>query len=155
MSNIRHTKLKASMLLVSSRSYLSEIYRSQVLTHWGRVTHICVGKLNIIGSDNGSSPRRRQAIILTNAGLLLIGSLGTNFSEILLEILTYSFKKMCLKVSSAKRRPFCLGLNVLSREWRCSWSSAGRRCSNYIWMINNFIVYIGAAFIKDLRAILK
>ena len=28
---------------------------------------------------------------------------------------------------------------VLSREWRCSWSSAGRRCSNYIWVINNFI----------------
>ena len=23
------------------------------LTHWGRVTHICVGKLTIIGSDNG------------------------------------------------------------------------------------------------------
>ena len=33
------------------------------LTHWGRVTHICVGKLTIIGSDNGLSPARRQAII--------------------------------------------------------------------------------------------
>ena len=52
------------------------------LTHWGRVTHICVGKLTIIGSDNGLSPERRQAIIWTNAGILLIGSLGTNFSEI-------------------------------------------------------------------------
>ena len=49
----------------------------------------------------------------TNAGLLLIGPLGTNFSEILIEILTFSFKKVRLKVSSAKRRPFCLGLNVL------------------------------------------
>ena len=29
---------------------------------------------------------------------------------------------------------------VLSREWRCSWGSADRRCSNYIWVINNFIV---------------
>ena len=28
---------------------------------------------------------------------------------------------------------------VLSREWRCSWSSADRRCSNYIWVIDNFI----------------
>ena len=27
-----------------------------VLTHWGRVTHICVGKLTIIGSDYGLSP---------------------------------------------------------------------------------------------------
>ena len=48
-----------------------------------------------------------------NAGLLLIGPLGTNFSEILIEILTFSFKKMRLKVSFAKRRPFCLSLNVL------------------------------------------
>ena len=86
------------------------------LTHWGRVTHICVSKLTIIGSDNGLSPDRSQAIILTNDGLLLIGSLGTNFREILIDILTFSFKKMRLNVSSAKRRPFCLGLNVLSTE---------------------------------------
>ena len=83
------------------------------LTHWGRVTHICVSKLTIIGSDNGLSPDQRQAIIWTNAGSLLIGHLGTDFSEILIQILTFSFKKMRLKVSSAKRRPF-LGLNVLS-----------------------------------------
>ena len=84
-----------------------------MLTHWGRVTHICVGNLTIIGSDNGLSPDRRQAIIWTNAGLLLIGPLGTNFSEILIEILAFSFKKMRSKVPSAKRRPFCLGLSVL------------------------------------------
>ena len=83
------------------------------LTHWGRVTYICVSKLTIIGSDNGLSPDRRQAIIWTNAGILSIGPLGTNFSEIFIEILTFSCKKMRLKVSSAKWRPFCLGLNVL------------------------------------------
>ena len=83
------------------------------LTHWGRVTHICVVKLTIIGSDNGLSPGRRQAIIWTNVGILLIGPLGTNFSEILFGIQTYSFKKMHLKMSSAKWHPFCLGLNVL------------------------------------------
>ena len=76
------------------------------LTHWGRVTHICVSKLTIIGSDNGLSPDRRQAIIWTNAGILLIGPLGTNFSEILFEILIFSFKKMLLNVSSGKWRPF-------------------------------------------------
>ena len=84
------------------------------LTHWGRVMHICVNKLTIIYSNNGLSPDRRQAIIWTNAGILLIGPLGTNFSEILIEILTFSFKNMHLKVSSAKQRPFCLGLNVLT-----------------------------------------
>ena len=87
-----------------------------VLTHWGGVTHICVSNQTIIGSDNGLSPDRRQAIIWTNAGILLIGPLGTNFSEISIEILTFPFKKMRLKVSSAKRRPFCLGLDVLTHE---------------------------------------
>ena len=89
-------------------------YLNVDLTHWDRVTHICVGNLTIIGSDNGLSPGQRQAIIWTNAGILLIGSLGTNFSQILIEILAFSFKKMCLKLSSAKWRLFCLGLNVLT-----------------------------------------
>ena len=84
------------------------------LTHWGRVTHICISELTTIGSDNGLSPGRRQAIIWNNAGILSIGLLGANFSEILIEILIFSFKKMHLKVSSAKCRPFCLGLNVLT-----------------------------------------
>ena len=83
------------------------------LTHWGRVTHICVGNLTIIGSDNGLSPGRRQAIIWTNAGILLIRTLGTNFSEILGEIHSFSFSEMHLKMSSAKWRLFGLGLNVL------------------------------------------
>ena len=37
---------------------------------------------------------------------------------------------------------------VLSREWRCSWSKVGRRWSKYTWMINNFIVYQGAIYIR-------
>ena len=88
---------------------------SKQLTHWGRVTHICVGKLTNIGSDNGLSPGRRQAIIWTNAGILSIGPLGTNLSEISIEIHTFSIKKMSLKMSSAKWRLFRLGLNVLMR----------------------------------------
>ena len=86
---------------------------ANLLTHWGRVTHICVSKFSIFGSDNGLSPGRRQAIIQTNAGILLIWPLGTNFSEILIEINTFSFKKMHLKMPSGKWSPFCLGLNVL------------------------------------------
>ena len=85
------------------------------LSHWGRVKHVCIRKLIIIGTDNGLSPGRRQAIIWTNAGILLIGPLGTNFGEILIEIYTFSFKKMHLKMSSAKWRPFCPILNVLKQ----------------------------------------
>ena len=78
------------------------------------MTHIWVGNRTIIGSDNGLSLCRRQAIIWSNAGILLIGSLGTNFGDILIEILTFSFKKKRLKVSVAELQPFCLGLNVLT-----------------------------------------
>ena len=30
---------------------------------------------------------------------------------------------------------------LLSGEWRCSWSSADRRCSSYVWVISNLIAY--------------
>ena len=78
----------------------------------------------IIGSDNGLSPVRRQAITWTNVGILLIGPLGTNFSEILIETHTFSFKKTHLKLSSGKWCPFCLGLNVLK------------------WILDIFVTYL-------------
>ena len=81
--------------------------------HWGRVTHIFVSNLTIIASDNGWSPGRRQAIFWTNAGILLIGPLDTN--KILIEIHTFSFRKMPLKMSSGKWRSFYLDFHVLKR----------------------------------------
>ena len=50
-----------------------------ILTHWGRVTHLCVRKLTIIGSDKGLPPDRRQAIVWTNAGILLIRNATNKF----------------------------------------------------------------------------
>ena len=84
--------------------------RNSTLTHWSRVTHICVSKPTSIGSDNGLSPGRRQAIIWINAGILLIGPLGTNFSEILIEIYTFSFKKMHMKMAAILSWPQCVNL---------------------------------------------
>ena len=83
------------------------------ITHWDRVTHICVSKPTTIGSDNDLSPGRRQAIIWTKAGILLIGPLGINFRDILSEIHTFSPKKMRLKTPSAKWWPSCLGLESM------------------------------------------
>ena len=83
------------------------------LTHWGRVTHICVSNPTITGSDNGLSPGRPQAIIWTNAGILLIRPLGTNFSEILMAAIfqtTFSNAFSWMKIYEFR---FCLGLNVL------------------------------------------
>ena len=87
-----------------------------LLTHWGQVTHICVGNLNIIGSYKGLSPGRRQAIIWTNDGMLLIGPFRTNFSQILIQIYTFSYTKMDLKMSSGKWWQFFPGLHVLNER---------------------------------------
>ena len=102
-----------------------------ILSHWGRVTHICVRKLTTFDSDNGLSPGRRQAIIWTNAGIVLIWTIGTNFSEILIEIHTLPFTKMHLKMSSGKWRTFCLGLNVSKK---CQDISFCTRC--YLLCLN-------------------
>ena len=113
-------------------------WHSAVSTHWGWVTHICVSELPIIGSDNGLSPGRRQAIIWTNAGILLIRTLGINFSEILSEIHTLSFKKMYLKMSSGKWRPLCLGLNVLKLICLYKWYMLSvMPCNITIIMVNS------------------
>ena len=98
------------------------------LTHWGRVTHICVGKLIIIGSDNGLSPGRRQAIVWTSAWLLSIGPLGTKSVKFFMKIPNFSFKKIYLNISSAKWRSYtyyclsphtCICVNEpLPLQWR-------------------------------------
>ena len=63
------------------------------LTHWGRVMHIYVVNLMIIGHNNNLLPGRRQAIIWTNSMILLIGPWGTNVSDILISIHTFWLKK--------------------------------------------------------------
>ena len=104
--------------------------------------YVCVSKSTIIGSDNGLSPGRRQAIIWTSAGILLIRSLGTHFNEMLIEILIFSFMKMRLKVSSAKWRPFCLGLNVLS-AYSMTCCAHDQTCQRFWYFMNGAGVGVG------------
>ena len=75
---IGHVMKKVISLMRSFKCRYIKSYIYKSLTHWGRLTHICVSNLAIIGSDNGLSSDRHQAIILTNAGILLIGPLETN-----------------------------------------------------------------------------
>ena len=119
------------------------------LTHWARVTYIGVGKLTIIDSDNGLLPGWCQTIIWTSAAILLTGPLLTNFIEILIGIQTFSFKKMHLKMSSEKWRPFCLGLNVLKTSKKHPiWSSADRVHNN---IIQNGLIgwFLGFKFVSS------
>ena len=108
------TAASPKSMRVWARDYDWAFTGNVLLIHLGRVTYVCVSELTSIGADNGLAPARRQAIIWTNAGILLIGPSETNFSEILFEIHTFSFKKRHLKMSSGKWGPFCLGLNVLT-----------------------------------------
>ena len=77
------------------------------------MTHIFVSNLTIFDSDNGLLHGRSEAIIWSNSGILLIGPSGTIFSEILITIHTFSFKKMHLKMLSVKWHLFSLSINVL------------------------------------------
>ena len=91
--------------------------------------HICVSNITIIGSYNGLSLPSRLVIIWANAGILLI---CTDLSEILIELHKASFRKMHLKMSSAKCRPFCFGVNQLRapRKLYCDTTIASRHPQN-------------------------
>ena len=93
-------------------------------THWGRVRHICVDSLTIVGSDNGLSPGRRQAIIWTNAERLLFGPLGTNPSEIWINVQAWTkvlghFSQTHILPSYVVPKPIIICQDILQQLW-CS-----------------------------------
>ena len=102
------------------------IFCHLALTHWGRVTHICVSELTIIGSDNGLSPGRRQAIIWTNDGILLIRPLRTNFSNFFFRnsnifIQQNALENVVCEMASILSRPQCVKIFTLYRfDWQWS-----------------------------------
>ena len=104
------------------------LFQPDVLTLWGWVTHICISKITIIGSDNDLSPGRHY---LNQCWNIVNWTPRTNFKEILVRIHTFLFEKIHLKMSSGKWWPFCLGLNVLTL-WP-SWSA----CLEYYRKISN------------------
>ena len=73
---------------------------------------------NIMGLDNGLSPVWHQAIVWTNADIIVIESLETNFSSIWIKTQQFSCKWICLKMTSAKCLRSCSGLNVLIFSFR-------------------------------------
>ena len=94
-------------------SAINMIYKP--LTHWGRVTHICVSKLAIIAPDVAWSAPSHNL----NQWWNIVNSNHRNKRQWKLKRNhIFSFKKMHLKISAAKWRPFCLGLNVL-KWWSC------------------------------------
>ena len=88
--------------------------------------HICVSKLTIIGSDNGLSPGRGQAIAWTNPGILLTQTLWTNFSETLSEFHSFSFKvnafeNVVCEMASVLYWPQWVKLETVQTMCRCNY----------------------------------
>ena len=118
---------------------LSYQFAYQVLTHLPRVPIHASANWESIGSDNGLSPIWHQAITWTSDGILLIGPSGTNFSGILIEIHTFSFKKMHLKMLSRKEWPFCLGLNVLNLGYKAIIRHSAAHKGKHVFFFSKFI----------------
>ena len=78
-------------------------------TYLPLVPHIyaSVNRVSIV-SDNGLLPIRHQAILWTNAGVLSIGPIRTNFSEILIKIKIFIHK-------NASENIVCEMVAILSR----------------------------------------
>ena len=68
---------------------MTSLGQNELKVYMVSLASVCIGKLTMIGSDNGLSLGRRQAIIWTIAGILLFGPLETSFSEILIGIQTF------------------------------------------------------------------
>ena len=95
----------ANQILLVTNSILKKLRLIEV--EWTQWSKYALVNYVTFGSDNGLSPGQRQAIIWSSVGILIIGPLGTIFSEILIGIQTFSIKKMKkmhlkLKMSSVK-----------------------------------------------------
>ena len=91
------------------------------------MTHLCVSKLTSIASDNGLSRGRRQAIICNNAGILLIGPLGTNFSDFFYRnsnifIEENTFQNVVCKMSAILSRPQCVNMLNYLKDYKVIFS---------------------------------
>ena len=91
------------------------------LIHWG--------KLTTIGSDNGLLPSWHQAIIWTSAGILLIGPLGTNLSEIFIRI--HIFSRRCI--------------------WKCCWENGDPFVSASIYLSFSNCILLQCHYTKAFR----
>ena len=120
-SHITTTGL-SSLLVISYLTGTNASVNLIVLSHWGRVMHICVSKLTIIGSDNGLSPDRRQAITWNSAGILFVGHLWTNFDRNLyIFVQENAFESVVWKMAAILCRPQCVkwqyALSCVASRW--------------------------------------
>ena len=135
-SFLEHIAIYQRFFSISARVLMLDELTKSHLTQWGRVTHICVSDLTIIGSDNGFSPGRRQAIIWTNAGILfnrnlrnkLLWNFNRNsdifrqendFQSVVCEIVTILSRPVLKGLVEPRLPPLCSG-----RKYLYNWQTA-------------------------------
>ena len=73
---------------------------------------MCIDKLTIIVSDNGLLPGQHQAIIWVNAGILLVGHLGTNLWNVNRNFYRFiqenAFENIVGKMAAILSQPQCV-----------------------------------------------
>ena len=107
-----------SQLEVMGNVFILSINHIPILTHWSRVTHICVSKLTNIGSDNGLPPSRRQAIISTKCWYIVNWSLGNKFQWNLNQnqyifIQENAFESVVCEMAAILSQPQCVKLSIM------------------------------------------
>ena len=109
-----------------------------------------ISKLTIISSDNGLSPKRRQAIICTNAWILLIATSGTNlvnsevkfyifiqenaFENVFCEMAAILSLPQCVKVAYGMLQDFVtiIIISIRSRTDGCSPFTFQQICALFV-----------------------
>ena len=116
ISPLCHMNASVNHVSISYDNGLSPIHHQAIILTSAVLLSIWSLETNFIETNMimAWSPIQHQAIILTGAVLLPIWLVETNFretnfSEISIKMQKFSFMKMHLKITSAKRQPFCPG----------------------------------------------
>ena len=147
------SQILVAELFVYITSTRVDLYSHQILlTHWGRVRHICVSKITIIGSDNGLSPPSHylnQCWDIVN--LTLKNKLQWNIHwHSYISIQENAFENVVCEMSAILSRPQCVNTLVGERSgcylklvifnpyhgyflWNCSQVNATR---SQRWLVN-------------------
>ena len=145
--NFQKSKYVFAFIIIPSHLHntISKFNLKEELTYWGKVTHICISKLAITGSDNGLSLELHQVIIWTNAEILLIGPLRTDFSENLIKINTLfnnkiAFENVVWKMVAILSQPQCVnGEMESSKTWE-TWKKTNVQLCNCIVSLDDLAI---------------
>ena len=108
-----HTILWYHYLSMLKKLFFFSCLQLNVLTHWGRVTHICISKITIIGSDNGLSPWTAPSHYLNQCWNIVNWTLGNKLQwnlnrNLYIFIQENPLENVVWKMAAILSRPQCV-----------------------------------------------